>query len=126
MRGVNLVVLGGNIGNAPEVKHTEAGLAITSFSLAISEKFKKKDGEEESRVEWARVVCFSNLAEICGKYLGKGDGALVTGKLRSREYEKDGEKKRITEIIADKVHFLTKKKEGPANGPTGYEEDTPF
>ena len=125
MRGINLVVLGGNVGNALEVKHTEAGLAITSFSLAISEKWKK-DGQEESRVEWVRVVCFSNLAETCGQYLGKGDGALVTGKLRSREYEKDGEKKRVTEVIADKVHFLTKKKEREEGGPTSPDEDVPF
>ena len=125
MRGINLVVLGGNVGNAPEVKHTQAGLPITSFSLAMSEKWKK-DGQEESRVEWVRVVCFSNLAEICGQYLGKGDGVLVMGKLRSREYEQGGEKKRVTEIIADKVHFLTKKKERTEGGPTSSDEDVPF
>lgn len=125
MRGINLVVLGGNVGNAPEVKNTQAGMAIASFSLAMSEKWKK-DGEEESRVEWVRVVCFSNLAEICGKYLGKGDGVLVVGRLRSREYEKDGEKKKVTEIIADKVHFLTKKKEREESGPASPDEDVPF
>jgi len=125
MRGINLVVLGGNVGNAPEVKHLQTGMAIASFSLAMSEKWKK-DGEEESRLEWVRVVCFSNLAETCGQYLGKGDGVLVVGKLRSREYEKDGEKKKVTEIIADKVHFLTKKKERGESESPGPDDDVPF
>ena len=126
MRGINLVVMGGNVGNAPEVKYTPAGLPITSFSLAMSEKWKK-DGQEESRLEWVRVVCFSNLAEICGQYLSKGDGVLVIGKLRSREYEQNGEKKRATEIIADKVHFLTKKKEKEESDPgRSLDDDVPF
>jgi len=125
MRGINLVVLGGNVGNAPEVKHLPTGIAMASFSLAMSEKWKK-DGEEGSRLEWVRVVCFSNLAEICGKYLGKGDGVLVVGKLRSREYEKDGEMKKVTEIIADKVHFLTKKREREEGGSTSPDDDVPF
>lgn len=125
MRGINLVVFAGNVGTEPEVKHTQGGLPVTSFSLAMSEKWKK-DGQEGSRLEWVRVVCFSNLAEICGKHLGKGDGVLVMGKLRSREYEQDGEKKRITEVMAEKVHFLTKKKERTEDGPTGFDEDAPF
>ena len=125
MRGINLVVLGGNVGNDPDIKHTQEGLAIASFSLAISEKWKR-DGQEGSRLEWVRVVCFSNLAEICGQYLGKGDGVLVMGKLRSREYDQDGEKKKVTEIIADKVHFLTKKKERTEGGPTSSYDDAPF
>jgi single-strand DNA-binding protein len=125
MRGINLVILGGNVGNEPEVKHTQAGVPIASFSLAMSEKWKK-DGQEGSRLEWVRVVCFSNLAEICGQYLSKGDGVLVMGKLRSREYEKDGEKKRVTEVLADKVHFLTKKKDREEGAPEGSYDDVPF
>jgi len=125
MRGINVCILGGNVGNEPEVKYTQAGLPITSFSLAMSEKWKK-DGQEGSRLEWVRVVCFSNLADICGQYLGKGDGVLVTGKLRSRDYEQSGEKKRVTEVIADKVHFLTKKKERGEGTPTCLDDDVPF
>ena len=125
MRGINLVVLGGNVGNAPDIKHTQEGLTIAMFSLAISEK-SKRNGQEISRLEWVRVVCFSNLAEICGQYLGKGDGVLVMGKLRSREYEQNGEKRRATEILADKVHFLTKKKERAEDGPASPDDDIPF
>jgi single-strand DNA-binding protein len=125
MRGINFYICAGNVGNEPQVKHTQGGLPVTSFNLAMSEKWKK-DGQEGSRLEWVRVVCFSNLAEICGKYLGKGDGVLVMGKLRNREYEQEGEKKRITEVMADKVHFLTKKKERTEDGPTGFDEDVPF
>ena len=125
MRGINLVVLGGNVGNPPDIKHTQEGLTVASFSLAISEK-SKRNGQEISRLEWVRVVCFSNLAEICGQYLGKGDGVLVMGKLRSREYEQNGEKRRATEILADKVHFLTKKKERAEDGPASPDDDIPF
>jgi single-strand DNA-binding protein len=124
MRGINVCFFGGNVGNEPNLKHLASGTPVVSFSLAMSEKRKGDSGETET-VEWVRVVCFSNLAEICSKHLGKGDAALVIGKLRTREFEKDGEKKRYTEVIADRVHFLTKKKEREEHEPPGF-EDEPF
>jgi len=131
MRGLNLVILGGNVGNHPEMKYTPNGMQIASFSLALSEKWKKKDGGEDSRLEWVRIVCFSNLAEHCSAYVGKGDAVLVVGRIRSREFEdKDQNRKKVTEVIADKIHFLTKKKrendgaEYNIGGPD--DDDVPF
>ncbi len=129
MRGVNIVMIGGNLGGDPDVKYTASGDAVTIFSIALSEKFKK-NGEAQEKVEWVKIVCFKQLAEICGKYLAKGSGALVQGRLRIREFEdRDGNQRKVTEIIADKVHFLSgNKKEGSEEGAStggGISDDEP-
>jgi single-strand DNA-binding protein len=120
MRGLNLVLLAGNLGNDPEIRYTGSGTPIGSFSLAISSK-TKAEGKEEERVEWVRVVCFTSVAETCGKYLGKGDSVFIMGKVKTRKFtDKDGADKKVTEIIADRVEFLTLKKksdEGPVIAP---------
>jgi single-strand DNA-binding protein len=130
MRGLNLVLLAGNLGNDPEIRYTGSGTPVGSFSLAISSK-TKAEGKEEERVEWVRLVCFTSVAETCSKYLGKGDAVFVMGKVRTRKFtDKDGSDRKVTEIIADRVQFLVLKKkseETPA-GPTGDvpEDDVPF
>ena len=130
MRGVNLVVLAGNLGGDPEMKNTQSGIPIAWLSLAISSKAKGRDGNYEDRLEWVRVVCFSSVAETCNKYLGKGDAVFVVGRIRSREFEdRDGVKRKTTEIVADRVQFLTsEKREKPEeeNGGGYTEDEVPF
>jgi single-strand DNA-binding protein len=128
MRGVNIVIIAGNVGRDPEVKYLQSGGAIAKFSVAVSETWKGQDGEQKERTEWVPVVCFGHLAEICEKYLAKGNLAVVVGKFRTREYEHEGEKRKIVEIIADKVQFSGKKKgeEDSLEGPSDRGDDVPF
>ena len=99
---VNVVYLLGNLGRAPELKYSQSGNPVTRLSLATNEY--SKDGQ--SRVEWHNVIVFGQAAEACCKYLDKGSCVHVDGSLRTRSWEKDGEKKYVTEIIARRVQFL--------------------
>jgi single-strand DNA-binding protein len=106
-RGVNKVILIGNLGNDPEVRYTPGGSAVASISLATSETWKdKQSGELQDRTEWHRVVFFNRLAEIVGEYLRKGSKIYVEGSLRTRKWEKDGIVRYTTEIIANEMHML--------------------
>jgi single-strand DNA-binding protein len=132
MRGVNAVTLMGNTGGDPEVKYTTDGGAVATFNIAISEKFKtKSSGELKERTDWFKVVCFSQLAETIGKWVGKGDKLLVWGSLRKREWTTpEGDKRSSIEVVANRVDFINlKRKEGAADdghqGP-GPEDDVPF
>lgn len=100
-RGINKVILVGNLGNDPDVKYTQGGMAITRISLATTSVRKDKDGNQQERTEWHRVVFFGRLAEIAGEYLRKGSQVYVEGTLRTREWEKDGVKRYTTEIVVD-------------------------
>ena len=91
----------GNLGNDPEVKYTQGGMAITRISLATTSVRKDKDGNQQERTEWHRVVFFGKLAEIAGEYLRKGSQCYVEGRLQTREWEKDGVKRYTTEIVVD-------------------------
>ena len=134
MRGVNIVILGGNVGGDPDVKYLQDGGQVTSFSLAMSEKWKK-DGEWKEKTEWIRIVCFRSLAETCAEYVKKGNPVLVIGKVRTRSWEdKEGNKRTVTEIMADKVSFLGggsgekgRGQEEEPDGPKGgVGDDVPF
>jgi single-strand DNA-binding protein len=133
-RGINKVILVGNLGADPEVRYTPAGMAITSIRIATSESWKdKQTGEQQERTEWHRVKFFGRLAEIAGEYLKKGSQVYVEGKLRTDEYEKDGVKRYSTDIIADEMQMLgsrsgagmggeaggggERRERGPARGP---------
>ncbi|HEJ3062536.1 TPA: single-stranded DNA-binding protein [Pseudomonas aeruginosa] len=101
-RGVNKVILVGNAGGDPEVRYLPNGNAVTSISLATSETWKdKQTGQQQERTEWHRVVFFGRIAEIAGEYLRKGSQVYVEGSLRTREWEKDGIKRYITEVVVD-------------------------
>jgi len=113
----------GNLGRDPEVRYMESGQAVANFSIAINEKWTGKDGKKNERTEWVRVVAWGKLAELCAEYLKKGRQVGVEGRLQTREYEKDGEKKYSTEIVADRVEFLGGKN-GEAKGSA--EDDTSF
>lgn len=102
-RGVNKVILVGNLGQDPEVRYMPNGTAVTSLSLATSETWRdKQTGENREKTEWHRVVLFGKLAEIAGEYLRKGSQVYIEGKLRTREWQdSEGTKRYTTEIVVD-------------------------
>jgi single-strand DNA-binding protein len=106
-RGINKVILVGNMGNDPEVRYTPAGAAVTTISLATTESWKDKDGNKQEKTEWHRVVFFGRLAEIAGEYLKKGSQVYIEGKLRTNKWQdKDGQDRYTTEILANEMQML--------------------
>lgn len=101
-RGVNKVILVGNVGNDPELRNLPNGNAVANITLATSEQWKdKQTGQAQERTEWHRVSFFGRTAEIVGEYVKKGSQIYVEGKLQTREWEKDGVKRYTTEIVVD-------------------------
>jgi single-strand DNA-binding protein len=105
-RGINKVILVGNLGNDPETRYTQGGMAITTLSLATTSVRKGKDGETQEKTEWHRVKLFGKLGEIAGEYLRKGRQVYIEGRLEYGSYEKDGVKHYTTDIIADDMQML--------------------
>lgn len=106
-RGVNKVILIGNLGRDPETRYTQGGAPVTNFSVATSEAWKDKStGQQQDRTEWHNVVCFSRLAEIAGEYLKRGSKVYIEGSLRTSNWEKDGQKHYKTEVIASNLQML--------------------
>ena len=107
-RGINKVILIGNLGNDPETRYMPSGGAVTNISLATSESWKdKQTGQPQERTEWHRVVFFNRLAEIAGEYLRKGSKVYVEGSLRTRKWQgQDGQDRYTTEIVANEMQML--------------------
>jgi single-strand DNA-binding protein len=144
MRGVNKVILVGNLGADPEVRYSSTGTAVANFRIATSENWTNKEGGKETRTEWHRIVAFGKLAEICAEYLNKGKQVYVEGRLQSRSWEdKEGNKRWTTEVVANNVVMLGSAAEGgppasdqvrdtggePPEGPPEpgqQEDDIPF
>ena len=91
----------GNLGRDPEIRYLPNGDAVANFSVAVTEKFKGKDGEAKESTTWYRINAFGKLAEICGQYLKKGASVLIDGKMQMRKYEKDGIERESWELRAD-------------------------
>jgi single-strand DNA-binding protein len=132
-RGINKVILIGNLGADPETKYTAAGTALCTFRLATTESFTDRDGQTQERTEWHRIITWAKLAEICGQYLSKGRQVYVEGSIRTRSWEDDaGVKRFITEINAREVQFLGGQGSGGASAggdvppPPTPDEDIPF
>lgn len=138
---VNKVILVGNLGKDPELRYTPSGTAVCTFSLATSDRFKNKQGEQQDRTEWHNIVTWSGLAEICGKYLAKGKQVYIEGRIQSRSYDdRDGNKRYITEIVANEMQMLSRAGEqgggsgggggsrpsSQFNEPSGGPEEPPF
>ena len=116
-RGINKVILVGNLGNDPDTKYTQGGMAITRISLATTSVRKDKDGNQQERTEWHRVVFFGKLGEIAGEYLRKGGQCYVEGSIRYDKYTgQDGVEKYSTDIIADELQLLGGRGEGGGGG----------
>lgn len=110
MAGVNKVILVGNLGKDPEVRHLEGGTAVANFPLATSESYKDKAGQRIEQTEWHNIVVWRGLAEVAEKYLKKGMTIYLEGKLRTRSWDdKDGHKRYTTEIVGDTFTILSKK-----------------
>ncbi len=101
-KGINKVILVGNVGVDPETRYLVNGNAVTNITLATSESWKdKQTGQQQERTEWHRIVFFGKVAEIAGQYLKKGSQCYVEGRIQTREWEKDGIKRYTTEIVVD-------------------------
>lgn len=120
-RGINKVILVGNLGNDPDVKYSQGGSAITTISVATSEQWKdKQTGQMQERTEWHRVKFFGRLAEIAGEYLKKGRQVYIEGSLRTDKYTgKDGVERYTTDIIANEMQMLGGGGEGGSRGGGG-------
>ncbi|MDH5256746.1 MAG: single-stranded DNA-binding protein [Gammaproteobacteria bacterium] len=107
-RGINKVILVGNLGNDPEVRYTPAGGAVANVTIATSETWKDKNsGQKQEKTEWHRVVMFNRLGEIAGEYLKKGSKVYVEGKLQTRKWQdKNGQDRYTTEIVASELQML--------------------
>ena len=107
-RGVNKVILVGNLGQKPEMRYTQTNTAVATLSIATSESWKDKEsGEQREKTEWHRVVFFGKLAEIAEQYLDKGSQLYVEGKLQTRKWQdKDGNDKYTTEILGNEMNML--------------------
>ena len=116
-RGVNKVILVGNLGNDPEMKYTQGGMAICTLSLATSSVRKDKEGNQQERTEWHRVKLFGKLGEIAGEYLKKGRQVYIEGEIRYDKFTgQDGVEKYFTDIIANEMQMLGGGGEGGGGG----------
>jgi len=110
---VNKVILVGNVGKDPEIKHLDSKSSVANFTLATSDHYTNKNGEKVSTTEWHNIVCWNALATLSENYIRKGSQIYIEGKIRTRSYDaQDGAKKYITEINADSIQLLGKKSEG--------------
>ena len=125
-RGVNKVILIGNLGKDPEVRYMPSGGAVTNVTIATSESWKdKQSGEQQERTEWHNVVFFNRLAEIAGEYLKKGSKVYVEGSLRTRKWQdKEGKDRYTTEIVAAEMQMLDSRGAGGGAAPQAREPST--
>jgi single-strand DNA-binding protein len=117
-RGVNKVIIVGNLGKDPETRYMPSGSAVTNLRIATTEAWKdKQSGEQQERTEWHSVAMFGRLAEIAAEYLRKGSQVYIEGKLRTRKWQdKEGKDRYTTEILADEMQMLGSKGGGGASG----------
>ena len=147
-RGINKVILVGNLGGDPETRYMPSGSAVTNFTVATNESWKdKQTGEQKERTEWHRVVMFDRLAEIAAEYLRKGSQVYIEGKLQTRKWQgQDGQDRYTTEIRANEMQMLGGRGGGgggsfggggcgqkgsggnapPQPGPDDFDDDIPF
>jgi len=144
-RGINKVIIVGNLGGDPETRYMPSGSAVTNLTVATNESWKdKQTGEQKDRTEWHKVAMFNRLAEVAAEYLRKGSQVYIEGKLRTRKWQdKSGQDRWTTEIIADEMQMLGGRGGGgsapmnsssdsapssapPQAGPDDFDDDIPF
>jgi single-strand DNA-binding protein len=143
MASVNKVILIGNLGRDPEMRYTPNGQAVTRFSIATTERFKDRNGEQQERTTWHNIVLWGRQAEIAKEYLSKGRPVYIEGRIDNRSYDdKDGNKRYISEVVVQRMQFLGSKGEStggrfdqapppppedefPTEG-SGQDDDLPF
>jgi single-strand DNA-binding protein len=121
-KGVNKVFLLGNVGKDPEIRATQGGMQIASFSLATAERTKGADGQWTDKTEWHNIVCFQRTAEVVRDYVKKGSQLLIEGKIQTRSWDDkaSGEKKYRTEILCNELTLLGGKAGGEGGGGSSY------
>ena len=126
-RGINKVILVGNLGNDPEVRYANNGSAIANISVATTESWKDRNtGEQQERTEWHRVVMFNRLGEIAGEYLKKGSQVYIEGKLQTRKWQdQSGQDRYTTEIVANEMQMLGGRASSDMGAGGGYQRPAP-
>ena len=134
-QGVNKAILIGNLGRDPELRYTQSGTAVCTFTIATTERWTDRDGERQEKTEWHRIVAWAGLGENCSKFLSKGRQVYVEGRIQTREWEdRDGNTRYTTEINARDVQFLGGRGDSdssvsePSAGPGSSvtDDDIPF
>ena len=127
-RGVNKVILVGNLGQKPEMRYTATQTAVANISIATSESWKDKEsGENRDKTEWHRVVFFGNLAEIAERYLDKGSSVYVEGKIQTRKWQdKEGKDRWTTEILGNQLTMLGSRNSNDSGSQQNTSSETPF
>lgn len=122
MSGVNRVFLIGNLGKPPEIRYSQQGTAVTKFSIATSEKWTDRNtGQVQEKTEWHNIILFGKAAETCEKYLSKGSKVYIEGKIQTSTYEKDGQTRYFTEIVAQNFQFLDSREAGTQQGQNQHQ-----
>ena len=123
-RSVNKVILIGNLGRDPELRYTSGGTPVANFSVATTERWRNQEGEMQEHTEWHNIVAWRRLAEVAGEYLKKGSRIYLEGKIRTRTWEQEGQKRYRTEIMLDNMLMLDARGEpGQPAGDSGFEPD---
>ena len=127
-RGVNKVILVGNLGQKPEMRYTATQTAVANLSIATTESWKDKEsGENRDKTEWHRVVFFGNLAEIAEKYLDKGSSVYIEGKIQTRKWQdKEGKDRWTTEVLGNQLTMLGSRNSSDSSDEVSTSSDTPF
>lgn len=121
---LNKVFLMGNLTRDPELRHTAQGTSVANFDIAVNRTYKASDGDFKREVNYFKIVVWSKQGENCAKYLSKGRPVMVEGRLQNRSYETtEGQKRTVTEIIADNVQFLGGRSDSTGGGDTSFADD---
>ncbi len=111
-RGLNKVLIIGHLGKDPEMRYTPSGRAVTTFNVAVSRSWNSSDGERRSETEWFKIVAWGNLAEICNKYLTKGQQVYIEGRIQTRRWEdKEGNPRKSVEVVANEMTMLGERRD---------------
>ena len=115
MRGLNKAIIIGYVGKDPDIRHTQSGIAVANFSVATTENWKDKSGENRERTEWHNIVAWEGVAKVCDQYLRKGRQVYIEGKIQTRKWKDNkGNDRRSTEIVANNIIMLGPKEEQPS------------
>ena len=115
MRGLNKAIIIGHVGKDPEIRYTQSGIAVANFSVATTENWKDKSGENRERTEWHNIVAWEGIAKVCDQYLRKGRQVYIEGKIQTRKWKDiKGNDRRSTEIVANNIIMLGPKEEQPS------------
>jgi len=118
---INKAIIVGRLGRDPEIRYTSSGTPVANFSVATDERWTGQDGTRQTKTEWHNIVAWSKLAEICEQYLKKGKLVYIEGRIQTREWDdRDGNKRRTTEIVASNMQMLGSRNEEGAGNSQGY------